>query len=401
MLAINPTFLGRWLPLIFGVLSFILFYLIIGLYNTEVRGISALFLLFSPAYIYLFSTPVKYGLVTFMLLLGIYLKLKGKKRRAAIIIFGLTGLFSIITLIALLICYLFNSVKTKRWEEFITLILFLIITFLLQFYKILFIPLPEVIFTLGERTIITLFNLTLSDFGGISGISIFTFIVALIGIYRYWEDKYKFLIVYLITALLMWLALYFNFLILYFNFLIVFLAGMGLKELLEHKWRSDVFRHFTILFIICGIAFSGLTFLNQVDDLEPSEGFSEAMTFLKNQDSQNTVFSHYSRGSYIAYARKTNFMDETPFYARNVHARLIDSNKLLHAQNLKTATSIINKHNIQYIWLDKKLIEQIWGRNEIELIFLLKYSPNNFKKIFDNEDVEMYEYVKISGNYTT
>ena len=399
ILSINPQLLGRWLPFILGILSFILFYFIVKEYKPEIKGLASLFLILSPAYIYLYSTPLKYGIVTFMLLLGIYLSIK-KKVIASIIVFGLIGFFSILTLLIVLFYSLAESLKTKKWERTLYISLFLLSAFIVQFYKLVSLGLPEVILGFYTFPLPNMLNILFSDFGSIFGISVFTFFLSLIGIYTYWKKKYKFLLYYIILSILIFTAFYFNFVIFYLSFILAFFAALGFNNFLNHEWRSNTLRYFTILVVICGIVFSGLAFLNETPNISPSNGFSEAFDFLKEQNSTSMVFSDYTRGSYISYAGRINFIDENTFYARNVQSKLLDSKRLLHAKNINTATSIINRYNIQYIWLDRDLINHLWGKSEIELIFLLRYSPNNFKKIFDNEDVEIYQYIKQPGNYT-
>ncbi|MEK6947651.1 MAG: hypothetical protein AABX19_00255 [Nanoarchaeota archaeon] len=400
ILSINPQFLGRWLPFILGILSFIFFYFIVKNYNDNIKGLASLFLILSPAYIYLYSTPSKYGIVLFMLLLGIYLSLR-KKETASIIVLGLTGFFSILTLLIILLYNTKQALKNHKWEKTLYLSLFLLSAFIIQFYKLLYAGLPEVIFGFNSFTLPRMLNLLFSDFGSIFGISIFTFFLSLIGVYTYWKQKYKFLLYYIILTVLIFGAFYFNFLIFYLTFILAFFAALGFNNFLNHEWRSNTLRYFTILVVICGIIFSGLAFLNEAPNVSPSKGFKEAFDFLKGQNSTSMVFSDYTRGNYISYVGRINFIDDNTFYARNVQSRLLDSRRLLHAKNINTATSIINRYNIQYIWLDKDLITHLWGKSETELIFLLRYSPNNFKKMFDNGDVEIYEYIRQPGNYTS
>lgn len=400
LLSISPQLLAKWLPFIFGVFSFILFYLIISKYDKNLRGMTSLFLILTPAFIYTFSTPLKYGISIFLALLGIYLKIKNKNM-ASNITLGLVGFFSILTLLIIILLHFLYSKKTKEYNNLSIIALFFFISFLLQFYKLIFLGLPETFFGFEEKSLIKLMNLTFSDFGGIAGFSLLTFVTALLGIYSIWKEKYKFILYFVLLFILICASLYFNFVIYYLAFIIALLAACGYRSLLEREWRSEAFRHLTLLVIICGIIFSSIVFVKGMTNLEPSKGFAEAFAFLKGQEQNTMVFSHYSRGDYIAYTGRVNFIDENPFYARNVELRLLDSDRLLHAKNINTATSIINKYNIKYIWLDKKLIEELWGRNELELLFLLRYSPSNFKKIFDNGDVEIYEYIRIlGGNYT-
>ena len=201
LLSIHPQILAKWLPFIFGILSFILFYLIVNRHNKNMRGMASLFLILSPAFIYTFSTPLKYGISIFLALLGIYLKIKNKDM-ASNIVLGLIGFFSILTLLMAMLIYLIYSRKTKEYNSLSIVALFFLVSFLLQFYRLIYLGLPEAFFWPGEISLIKLVNITFSDFGSITGLSLLAFVTALLGAYSIWKAKYKFIFYFILLFIL-------------------------------------------------------------------------------------------------------------------------------------------------------------------------------------------------------
>ncbi|HZX12722.1 MAG TPA: hypothetical protein VFE88_04670, partial [Candidatus Nanoarchaeia archaeon] len=61
-----------------------------------------------------------------------------------------------------------------------------------------------------------------------------------------------------------------------------------------------------------------------------------------------------------------------------------------HTTSVEEAITILKKYDVTYIYLDKKMKQETWPTEESELLFLLKYSPKLFGKIYQNSEVEIY-----------
>lgn len=391
VLSLAPHFLTKWLPFILGLLAFILFYNITRKINFQIAEIASLLLIISPAFIYLFSTATKYSMAIFLSLLGFYFYLE-KKEKTALTIFILTGFFSYIISIFILLMYLFYAQSNKKMKSFVVLLIFNVITFLLQFNKIFTLGLPETFFGFTDKGIVSLLQLLLSDFGGKQGISIFLFLLGIVGVYYMWKEKYKYLIVYIILAILIIFSVYINFLVYYTAIILSIFAAYAILELLKSEWKSYTLKFLTILALSCGLLFSTVSYVDRITHFTPSQGFAEGLEFLRNENITTTVFSHYTRGSYLSYTGKRNYMDDNFLYAPNVFGRERDMHRLFKSKDINEAVAMINKYGIQYIWLDTELREELYGNTEKEFLFLLRYSPQSFKKVFYNADVEIYKY---------
>ena len=396
LLSLNIKIIPRILPILLGVFSFILFYFIITKIKFEIRGLASLILIISPTFIYLFSTLTKYSVVVFLSLFAILLHLN-KKHKIALFLFIITGFFSFISSTLILIIYSIYGIF-KKGKKFNLLIFFLswIIIFFVQFFKVFKIGVPETIFGIIQFNINNIINIIFSDFGSIFGFSLFLFLMAIIGIYYINDNLLKTFIYYSVLIIFTVLTIYFNALIFLLVFLLAFFASYGIYSLFFVDWKSEIFKYLTIVILCCGLLFSIVAYMDGISKFTPTKDFADGLKFLKGQKINTVVFSDYSRGIYLNYADKKNFMDSNFLYAPGVSSRALDAERLFRTNNLNVALAIINKYNIEYIWIDKEILNKFWANEDRELLFLLRYSPQNFNKVFSNGDVEIYQYIPLN-----
>ena len=386
LLSFNPVFLSFYLPIILGILSFILFYLILNRINYNLSIAGSLLFISSPSFIYLFTISNKYGISIFLSLLAVYLYIN-KKELLSCLCIPLIGFFSLASSIFLLSIYLIYSIFKK--EKLIYFYLSLILTFLagyMQFGKLTGV---SGLFFVNRGFSYFLQNLV-SDFGGRFGIGIFMILLAFIGIFILWKDKYRFVLIYLLFLALLSLSYFFDFIIFYLNILIVILVGLALISLYQMRWENNYIKFLIILILICGLIFSSVSFINRLVGDEPRKELNEGIFYLSRQPDDYVAFSHYTRGDWIAYAGKKNVMDSNFFNAPDLYGRFYDSDTLLHTQDINTALEIVKKYNINYIFIDKEMKSGlVWNDDNSELLFILK-NDKRFKKAFDNNYVEIW-----------
>src|SRR3989344_1294030 len=269
-LNISLELTSKLIPFIFGILTVILFYYLLKNIKVEkrIRTISTLVFIFSPIFIYLFSTSNYYFIPLFLNLLAFYFLLKDKKILTTILI-ALTTLFGIIHplvgLIAVLIYTLIKNRKSLPWF-YITLAITLILILLKYVPVLIKFGLPD-IFMIDNLPV---HQQLFSDLGGKISLSIFALILAFIGIVVTWKKKQDYITTHII-------------------FIILFILS---------------------LFLI----FSGLSYAKQTADSLPNKEIVEGLSLIGTDSEQKTVFSHYSNGYWINYlAKKSNVMD--PLFA--------------------------------------------------------------------------------------
>lgn len=389
LLSINPEFMVKLLPFIFGILSFIVFYFLVAKIKPELKGISSLLLVLSPSFLYLFSVATKYTVAIFFILLGFYL-ISIKKNWLAYIAFLISGFFSILSLLFSILLLLFLALKNRKFRDFYSVLICFIFVFVVQFHNIFSLGLPESVFLLNNFTFSNFFSFIILGLGGKYGVGFFVLVLALIGIYNYYREKYKFLFFYALLFLLLFISFYLTFLFSYISFLLAFFAAIGLIPFLYGNWKSGLLKFLTLLVIFCGLLFSVLVFYDRVNSFEPSPEFFGAISFLKEQQTNSFVLSDYRNGEYITYAGKSSFLDNNYFYAPNFTARMNIANFLFNTTDIDTAVSTLNNNNISYILIDSKMREEIFDNRDERFLFLLKYSPNIFAKVYNNTEVELW-----------
>jgi len=379
------------LPILFGVLSLILFYNILrdlGVYY-DVRIISSFILLISPPFLYAFTNFNYFTVPLFLVLLGFYLFIKDKVRFYVLSLFisfllAFFGIFN--SLIFLLILFLY-CIKTKKLNIF--LVFFVCNLFLLAFLNYLIIAnygFPDKI-DLGA---LLLRNLVF-DLGGGYGISLFLIFFLFFGFTKLWERKYKNSLYYLIFFLFIFLLFFSLKTMVYFNIFLCVLAALGFLKIWTRKWQSNLVRNLTLLFLIVGLIFSCVSFFTEFSNVGPSDDLKDSLSYLNSQGG-DVVLSHYNYGFWInSLAEKKNVVDGYFDYAPNVNERLSDVDHLFNTRSMDRVLEVIDTYEVDYILITKEMKEGlVWYRDSDGLLYLLKNNPKYFKKIYDKNEVEIW-----------
>src|SRR3989338_377390 len=389
LLSIYPVFLSRFLPFIFGLLSFIVFYLLVSKIKPEIKFVSSFLLIISPAFLYLFSTSTKYSASIFFILLGFYMFAIDRKL-FGFISFFFTGFFSILSLLVVLFLFFCYCLKKEKFDDFYIIFIGFIFVFLIQFYSIFTLGLSQSVLGFTKFSFSGLISFVVFGFGGKYGFGFFMLFLAFIGIYKYYNIKLRFLFVYLFIFLLLFLSYYFNFLLSYLSFIIAFFAAFGLMPFIFGEWKERSFKFLTLLVIFCGLLFSLLVFYNQVSSFEPTPSFFEGIRFLEDKNSEGTVLADYRFGNYINYIGKKTLLDENFLYAPEPIVRKKDIDFLFNNIDINLTVSLLNKHDVGYIFIDNRLKKEVFNNEDKGFMFLLKYSPALFFKAFNNTEVDVW-----------
>lgn len=390
LLAVKPNIMIWLIPIIFGLISISLFYFILKKYDSDAAFISSLFLIFSPAFIYLFTACLKYSGAVMFTLLGIYLFLKGARFKlhsytAFLFVAFFSLQFSLFLIIAALALMILKKINIK---EFLFLFFGIFLILLAEFRGWLFDFWR--FFIINSDFLNGLTNIFF-EISSVAGIGLFIFILGLAGIFNLWKEKYRYLLGYFLVFVSIILIIYAPFLLYIFVFVFSALAGYGFINLFDHEWKNDTIKAMTLIVILCGVLFSVLSFLNFAVDIQPSETIVGGIDFLAGKGPHYTVFADISRGDYILAAGKRTVIDPNIYNAPDLQQRENDMKELLSTSNINAARSIIYKYDIRYIWLDRALKDRYYLNEEDRFLYLLKYSPYDFIKAYDNKNVEIWE----------
>ena len=152
------------------------------------------------------------------------------------------------------------------------------------------------------------------------------------------------------------------------------------------KWESKLIRDLTLLIVVCGLLFSGMSYINRLSLDKPSDEIFEALSKIP---SSKVVFSDIGYGNWISYSGKKNVWDSFS-NVEGFDEIEKDMNKLVESRDYFETKEILDKYEIEFILIDKDLREK-WGGSG--LLYLLRYNEESFKKIY-GEDVEVWRYFK-------
>ncbi len=381
----------RLFPILAGLIAVILFYVILRKNDISraITIIACLIMALSPGFIYLFTSLNNYFLPILVSLIVLLLMLYERYRVSFILSLSLPFFGSIHAFIAsiLFLVYAAKKGEIREFRWFLIAVL-LIIAGLIPLF---FYGLPYSFFFSPPDY--SLLKQLLSDLGGNFGFSIFALFLAIIGITKLWEEKYKYIEIYTAIILLLLFFLFWIKSLFYLNFFIAFLAALGLVKLIDLEWESKTIKSITIFIVIIGLVFSFFSHSYLLSKSPPNRDMINALKFLKDKEG-GVVFSYYSNGVLInSIANKKNLIDSDFLYAPNLEERYDNSNELLFTRDIENATRIINKYDIRYILIDRDMEEKLWSGEEGGLLFLLKYSKN-FNMVYSNNFTKIWEVAR-------
>ncbi len=390
------SFLGlmlaaKLLPLILGLASLLVFYLILKKLRLESKKIFLIcaILIFTPIFIYTFTVLNSHALVILLVLLGFYFFMHKSKtiRLISLLVLMTLPLFSLFSALIALLALLVYSLHKKNIKNF-----YPVLFFLLAISAIYYVP--EFIRQGIPSYIVQNIRVDnfISDIGGIMGFSVFSIILACVGLF-FVNKKKSF--IFLIAALFA-LSFYFGSQInLYLNFIVVVLAGEGFFRLIQREWESKILRNFSIIVLVCGIMFSPISYTKELSSSLPDQAVVDSLIWLKeNSDKDDVVFSAHEKGFWIEYfAQRPAVMDNLFEFAPQLKQRAEDSSTIFKSNNLDITRVLLDKYDIRYIWIDPAMKKQLWNNKRTALLFLLSNSET-FKNVYEQDNIEVWEYLK-------
>ena len=388
------------LAMILGLLSVFLFNRILKRFKIVYfqRFAILMILILSPLFLRTFLIPDQTYFIIFLQLLGFYLfssrKINYLRYLAAIPYLILSSFGIIHTIIGVVLILGYDTYVNKKWKYALLLgaasTLLSLYYYLPVYYKFGFIK-TQIISSNILQTYIT-------DLGSTQGFGIFALILGVFGIIKTWQDKYtrRYILVYLLLILLFVFSFVYHQYVSYLNFIVMIFAGLGFLFLFEMKWELKLIKQITVLIIILGIVFSGVSFIKRTAMLEPNAEFISALSNVRKQVPQDEIIlTHPSYGNIVKYYTerkvlidsKSKFIDDYDYYLS-----LVDT--LFQSRSLKKVEELLQRYNINYILITKEMKNGLtWEKDEQGKLFLLENS-NKFKRIFVNPNVELWRYEK-------
>lgn len=389
ILSPTPEILINILPLLLGVISFLLIWLIIKRFIQDmvIEKISMILILLSPAFVYLFSFGNSLFIPIFLSILAFFLFTQKRFSWMAIPIILILPLFNLIILIGLAICMFFYSFFYNKEKKRLFLILLLVgLTSSMAFYGFVLYKngLPNMIDIEDNENLI---ERLVYDFGSEYGIGIFLLVISIMGIIAVWNKKYSNLFVFFSVCSLLIISFFRMEGLFFLNIFLCVLGAYGIVNFIERKSESGINMYITII-LICGLAFSMISQLDSLSQAKPDRGVIDAIEYLKGRE-EGVVFSDYSRGVWINYAGQKNVLDEDYLFVKDAKERFKDMNAVYSYRDLDGVNRLFDKYDVKYIWIDEEMKNEIWNYDTEGLLFILEYTKD-YVKLYNKGGVEIW-----------
>ena len=346
---------------VLGLASALLLFLNLEMMKLNQRLLAAGLFVLSPAFIYMFNVGDKVGIAFAVSLIISYLIIKERYKTSIplfILLPFLDVLISIFVLIAAGLYFIY--LKTSKSLFYYVLLLFILGISLFGEWNFEFI----------------------SDLGAFIGISVFALVFALFCFILFWRE---FLPLYGILLIMILLSLKFEFGIFYLSAFISILLSLCISKVYDRKWESELIRNLTILFIFCGLLFSGISYANRLSQEMPNESLFKALEILPEG---SVVFSDIGYGNWIKYSGKESVWDTSGFLDK---AKERELNSIIDSKDAFITRQILSKYKVDYVLIDSNLMEK-W--NERGIFYLLDYDYKGFRQIYDQDGVIIWRHFK-------
>lgn len=385
LLNLDDVLLALFVPLVSGLLSVLLVFLIsrkLNLSDNETVFIIALFVL-SPIFLHKFTTlnPDNFAFPLFLLTVLLYFER-----------------YSFFAIIPLVLLSFINPVFSVIFVLFLVMQLLLkngskVVNFVLIFVGVTFSILSFFFNLVPEFVSSVTLDDVLIEFGSLSGYSIPLIILSAVGVFSWWGRR--------VDKTLVVSSLFVGFVISFFlpdARLVVALglgvfAGLGINHLISLRWELSEIKNISLMLIFYIILFSSIVTINtqvtQVNSLEV-----EAAKFLASLNSEGVVLSTPDKGFMIEYlSGKQVFLDGNSFRDSDYFDKKSVMDDIFYARLLSDLTSALEDNNIKYLFIHKSMRDgDVWTSRQEGLQFFLVYSEN-FISLFDNEVVQIYMFI--------
>ncbi len=383
----DPVIFMKIFPIILGGLSVLLFYFIIKRFVSEESAIySSLVFILSPTFLFLFSTNSAEMIPFFLASLGIFMLINKNQYISyiSIIPFIFAAINSIFITILIFGVYLtYYIIKREKRPDFIIGAIILAGIIILQQPRFM------IHYVLNNLNLAA--NL-FSDFGGPWGISIFTAIFAFAGLIVTKKREYFYPIIILLIV-----CFFIDFkTLIYSNIIICGFAGIGLKRIIDKKWKLKNLKHTMNFLLICGLLFSTISHIGIINNLGPSEEMVEAAEWIEeNSEEDSVIFTSISNSYFIEQISQRKVMlDPLSAYSENFKELLNDSNTIYYSRSLAETEKRLNKYNISYILIDQDMTDgDVWTRPKEGLLFLFT-NQQKFPTAYNKGGIKIIYYIK-------
>ncbi len=234
----------------------------------------------------------------------------------------------------------------------------------------------------------------LIELGSTTGYSMPLIILSAIGLFTWWEKGIDRTLITTSLIAAFTISIFLPELRLITAFTLAIFAGIGINQLATREWELKKIKYLALLILFCIILFSAIITINtQLTQITKQE--VEAARFLSSANTNGTILSTEEKGFMIQYlSGKETFLDGETYKHVNYIEKKEITQKIFYTRRLNDLEQLLNENNIKYIYIYEDMRQgKIWSGRDEGLLFFLTYSEK-FLQLFDNEEVQIYKYIK-------
>ena len=232
----------------------------------------------------------------------------------------------------------------------------------------------------------------ISDFGSSMGLSLFGWLLGLIGIVLLWRFKKRYYAVMIAVSTAFTAALLIPSALVMAQVLVAFLAGYALAFFARMRWSFDDIRVLTVLVLVCGLLFSTLTHTFALAQGPPDRGFKDALETMSTMFPENaTVLAYPSDGFWVEYwSGKRVLLDGWTGKTPDVNERWALAQAVWHAQDIGRVRPLLSRNDIDALVITHEMRNGlVWDLPEQDLLFLLQ-NNETFKNVYRSSSVDIW-----------
>ncbi len=363
------------LQLVLGMLSITLLFLILKNLQTE-KNITLLLFLLSPITLYLFTITNKFALTFTLSLLCLYFFINEKYKQSNITL-AIISFFGFISSISTLLFLILAKPSLKEKAILKSIVIAAVINLLVYISALFPLQIPT------TSNFFSLFAETTSW-----GMTIFIFLLAIIGIAATWtNEKKQFIPIYTAFILLFFLALSNKSFIFFLNFPLICIASVGFNRLRKREWDARIIKRLFLSILIIGIISTFLIVLIKTSLLPPTEEEFKSLQWLKNNSKESEIILSSLQNSYFiqGIAERDTFID--PYKIRRNPELLEKSNEIFSSKNITALKEFFK--NVKYVYITPQMKSTTWNRQDQGLLLILKYSKD-FNLRYEKDGIEIW-----------
>ncbi len=393
--AFGPETGSRLLPLALGLLTvFLLYALLQKTKLQQVQSLSILLLfILSPLVLTTFATSTSMAVLLFLYVCALYalfVESAVSYALAFVLLLGVASYGALHTLMAAVSWYFFiahGRSSKKIFGAFIAASSILLLSYHVPRY------LSQNVILLAQPNHLAQF---IADFGGTTGISVFSLLLAGMGFVLMWKHKKTHYSMLAASLVIVCWSFFEPHLMVYTTLLTAFFGGIAFASLACMRWKVKMLKNFCLLVLFCGLLFSTISTAAVLRDQPPLPETREALLWLKdNALPGKTVFTHYTNGFFVEYWAHHPVLTDAAYSQADTAEELFkDSQELFMSNNLVTTSKLLEKHQVGYILITQDMREGlVWEKPGSGLDYLLT-NNETFKKLHSTNFTHIWAFAQ-------